>query len=432
MSSPERFVVLGLSTNRAPWFRELAAAASSGAVPIELLKCVSTDEVADRLRSGRSHSALIIDGGAPGLDRDLVAAAAAAGCAVIVVGQLASTALAVDAVVDRDVRPGTLCDLLARAAQPVSRADVVRLPQPEHAPRGARHPLVAVTGPGGTGASTIAMGLAQALARAAVAGASPGPVLLADLCLDADLAMLHGTGDVIPGLPELVEAHRNGEPSDARVRALTFVVEARGYELLLGLRRHRDWVSLRRRATQAAVDGLRHTYGTVVVDVDADVEGHAETGAIELDDRNVLARHAHATADVVVVVGTPGLRGVHALSRCLRALIDLGVDPERLVPVINHAPRGLLARREITQAVREQVRPVLGRDSDLMAPLFVPTIKGVEGALHAASSLPGQLAAEIAKVVIDRRSRHASAAPEPELIRPGSFGAFELYEEIGA
>src|SRR5206468_4246056 len=97
-------------------------------------------------------------------------------------------------------------------------------------------------------------------------------------------------GDVVPGIQELVEAHRNGAPSTVEVRSLTFDVVDRGYHLLLGLRRHRDWVSIRPRAFDAALDGLRIAYKAVVADLHADFEGDNECGSLDVEERNLFAR----------------------------------------------------------------------------------------------------------------------------------------------
>src|SRR3546814_12010077 len=89
--------------------------------------------------------------------------------------------------------------------------------------------------------------------------------------------MLHDARDVIPGVLELVEAHRSGAPGPEDVRGLTFDIVTRRYRLLLGLRRHRDWTAIRPRALRSALDGLRRSFPLVVADVDADLEGRAAT-----------------------------------------------------------------------------------------------------------------------------------------------------------
>ena len=103
-------------------------------------------------------------------------------------------------------------------------------------------------GTGGTGRSTVAAAVAQGLASDP---RNLDLVCLADLALHAEQAMLHGAADVVPGLLELVEAHRSGAPSIDEVRSLTWHVAERDYHLLLGLRRHRDW-------TAVAAAGVRH------------------------------------------------------------------------------------------------------------------------------------------------------------------------------
>ena len=115
---------------------------------------------------------------------------------------------------------------------------------------GSANGFIAVTGSYGVGTSVLAMALAQALGDDA---RNTGQVVLADLALVADQAMLHGSPDIVPGVSELVEAHRSGRPDAAAVRATTFDVAGRGYDLLLGLRRRRDWAALRPRAVEATL-----------------------------------------------------------------------------------------------------------------------------------------------------------------------------------
>ena len=64
---------------------------------------------------------------------------------------------------------------------------------------------VVIVGAGGSGTSTIAMALAQAWASTGT------DTVLVDGCRRADLAVYHDVGDVIPGLPELVELHRGDD-----------------------------------------------------------------------------------------------------------------------------------------------------------------------------------------------------------------------------
>ena len=162
-----------------------------------------------------------------------------------------------------------------------------------------------------------------------------GMVALADLSLDADLALLHDARDIFPGVQELVEAHRAGHPSPEEIRRLTFAIANRNYYLLLGLRRHRDWAALRPRAFEASIDGLRRTFRMVVADTDPDLEGEDQCGSYEVEERNLMARTAVMQADVVIAVGVPGVKGLHGLVRTVNDLRDHGVPAARILPVIN-------------------------------------------------------------------------------------------------
>ncbi len=116
-------------------------------------------------------------------------------------------ALGVDAVLPDQLDRSLLLAALAESAQPLRGPEVEPGSSLAPAPAGWRGRLVAVTGPAGGGSSTIAMALAQGLA--ATAGQA-GMVLLADLALHADQALLHDAGDVVPGVQELADAHRGG------------------------------------------------------------------------------------------------------------------------------------------------------------------------------------------------------------------------------
>jgi len=425
----ERYVALGLARVRSPWFSEVARWATSGSLAMDFVKTVSAEEVRARLASGRPFSALLVDGGLTGIDRDLLELARERGCAPIVVVDGPSRDWR--AIGAADTLPAgfgrtELEAVLAEHATPIGRADdlpgQVEVPE-EHA--GFRARVVAVTGPGGTGRSVVAMAIAQGMA------AEPehaDTVVLADLALHADQAMLHDARDVIPGVLELVEAHRSGYPSPEEVRNLTFDVVARRYRLLLGLRRHRDWTALRPRALRSAIDGLRRSSTLVVADVDDDLEGESTTGSSDVEDRNLLARTTVEVADVVVVVGAPGLKGAHSLLRVVRDCIAAGVRPERIVPVVNRAPRSRTARAELLRAVTELLASS-NPGQGVLSPVFLPERRGLDEVLRDGVALPDALVAPIASAVRARLEslpeRSAPAAPEPMLVEAGSLGSWD-------
>ena len=430
----DRYVVLGLARVRAGWFGDVARWATSAALPLDFVKVVSPEEARARLRSGRPFSALLVDAGVAALDRDLVELAVGHGCAVIAADDGRSARswreLGVHAVLPPGFEPDHLLDALRAVARPIARGDELTMPEEPAAEAPVtpwRGRLVAVTGAAGVGRSTLAVALASGLA------ADPrdrGLVLLADLALHAHQAILHDVGDVVPGVLELVEGSRGaGLPPD-QVRGLCFTLAERGYDLLLGLRRHRDWTALRPRACAAAIDGLCRTYQHVVADVDADVEGDEQCGSTDVEDRNSLARHTLTRADLVLVVGVPGVVGVHAHLRVIGDLLELGVDAGRIVPVVNRAPRSPRQRAEVGAALSALLGAAAPAAVLASTPVFVPERRRLGELAHDAIAPPAALVRPLTGAVrglLDRR-RHAAGPPsapaEPVLVAPGSLGSW--------
>lgn len=424
----ERYVVLGLAQVRSPWFRELARWATAAMVPVEFVKAMSVEEVRVRLRSGRGYSALVVDDSLPGVDRDLVELAREAGCSVVVVdsgralrqwGELGASAL-LPPTFGRD----ELLQVLSQTATPIAPAVGSTAALVDDAPKaGFRGHLVAVTGAPGVGRSTVAAAVAQGLAR------DPrhlDMVCLADLALHADQAMLHGSPDVVPGVVELVEAHRSGIPTIDEVRRLTWHVTSRGYHLLLGLRRHRDWTVVRPRAFSAGLDGLRRGFGVVIADVDADVEGEQTTGSVDVEERNAMARATLAAADLVVVIGLPGMKGLHAHLRTVRDVLAHGVPGDRVLPVVNRSPKGPRARAELTAAFGA----LLDDGSGVPSPVHLSERRHVDDVLRDGGRFPDGWFAPVVtgvQALLDRMESASSVAEAGEVlepVRPGSLGSW--------
>jgi hypothetical protein len=382
----------------------------------------------------------------PGLDRDLVAAADEVGCRLLVVDDPTTTrdwrGLGVAAVLAPAFSRDELLEVLAAHARMVGAAvvDDAPVPAPTDPPQGE---LIAVTGSGGTGASTVAIALAQGLAaglgqesrgRRGARGPIPDApsVLLADLCRAADQAMLHDSRVVVPGIQEVVEAHRTAVPPRTTLLDQTFEVPARGYRLLLGLRRPRHWVAIRPRALEATLDSLQRLADVVVADVDADVEGEAETGSLDVEERHLLSRATIARAGVVAVVGEPSMKGLYALVRTLTELLGFGVPVDRLVPVVCRAPRRPRARAELTAALTELLAAGSGAGaSRLVAPLYLPE-RRVDDALRDGVALPAPLpalAARAVTAVLHRAAdREAAAVAGPQPVTPGTLTGFTIQD----
>ncbi len=447
----ERYVLLGLAPARAEWFRIVGQWAAAAVLPAEFIRCVSVEELRARLRSQRAFSAVLVDAGLPGLDRDLIATATELGCAVLVVEAASSgrdwLALGAAGMLHPPFGRDELLEVLAATSRPIRDASLpVSDPDPSASPP-TRGSLVTVTGPGGTGASIAAIALAQGLAAGegrvprsrrerrgratstAQQGSGAGrplSVLLADLCRNADQAMLHDSHVLVPGLQELVEAHRGGSPTRATVLDQTFEVADRGYRLLLGLRRSHHWVALRARALGAALDSLQYCVDVVVADVEADLEGEAETGSIDVEERHLLARAAVARSAAVVVVGEGSTKGTHALVRTICDVVGAGVPASRVLPVFTRASRRARVRAEQTAALAALAGGASRVSvSALPSAIHLPS-RPVDAALRDGVALPAPLPARLARAVtavIERAGQPAAAAPaEPERVVPGSLG----------
>lgn len=421
-----RYVLLGLAPARAAWFREVGQWANASSIPAEFLKCVSPEEVRSRLSGGRVFSALLVDGTTPGLDRDLIDRAADVACAVIVVGGSRGgrdwLSIGAAGQLPDDFDRKDLLDALGACAVMIGRADRLADPRAADAQPGWQAPLIAVTGPGGTGASTAAIAVAQGLATDV---RDTGAVLLADFCLQADLAVLHDVGDVIPGVQELVDGFRAGQPGANEIHSQTFAIAERGYQLLLGIRRRSAWSTIRPRAFEAALHALRLVHRVVVADVDADLEGEDEGGSADVEERHLMARTVCAGADAVFVVGTPGMKGLHALARVIAEVLAFGVPSARVVPVINRAPRAARQRSEITLAHTGLLPPWAG--ASMPTPIFLPE-RRVDEALRDGVRLPDSLSAPLVgayRAVVARAGADVVRPNPPQLVRPGSLGAWD-------
>jgi hypothetical protein len=421
----DRYVLLGLAQSRSAWFGSLAHWATAASIPGEFIKCLSAEELRARLDSGRRHSAVIIDSSHPALDRDLVAAARGRGVTVLAVGadgrpDWSAAELGVAAVLAAAFTQEQLLEALGTHCRRVSRADRAPLPVAGPAPGPWRGRLLAVCGPGGTGASSVAISLAQAYASDARTG---GRALLADFALRGDQAMLHDSGEVTPGIQEMVEAHRTTRPSPAEIEAMTFLVAARRYRLLLGLRQSRFWAAIRPAAFDATLDSLRAAFDVVVADVDSDLEGEADGGSLDVQDRNHMTRAVVARADVVLVIGRPGMKGLHAAVRTIVELLEHGVASGRVLPVFVASPKHPRARAQLTAALASLLES-RDEEHEVSAPLHLPD-RNVDELLRDGMAMPAALFEPLQRAVDAVLERQLDSAPpvvEPVLVAPGSLG----------
>ena len=436
----DRFVILGVAPVRREWFGRVSRWANEAALPIEFIKCISVGEVISRLESGRPFSAVLIDASANGVDRDLFDLANSVGASPIIIdhglvdrdwGELGTKA-----VLSETFGRGDLSSALEEHAMPIGRGDRLTAPAESTDATVETGHVVAVTGSGGMGTSTVAMAVTQGLAEKG----ERAPVALADMALRASQAMLHDTRDVVPGLLEFVESHRLGIPDEAEAISSIHSFPERGYDLLLGLRHERDWSSIPPRALSASWSTLMSRYRTTVCDVTADFAGLNETGSADIEDRNRLARMAARQADLILVVGQPGAWGIHHLLRTVLSLTEIDVDPSRIVPVVNRAPRNPRARSEVTAAVAELLAARLAGAEQVKPPIFVPHRKTLDATVNTGEPLPGQITAPLASTVhgllkladplMNVKVPHDLAGlAEPVAVVPGSLGSWSEFDD---
>ncbi|MDQ1392835.1 MAG: hypothetical protein QOF30_1812 [Acidimicrobiaceae bacterium] len=355
------------------------------------------------LTSGRRYSAMV----AFGVDCTLAATAVGLGVPVIEV--------------TRHSPPAELAATITALAAPVSLVDDPLTLGPASAFRSPRSSpsrdgrLLAVCGPGGTGASSIAAALAEAFARPSPAPdrpaappsagrravGRPGPrVLLADFARRSDQAFLHGLEDPGAGLLPLVDAARYRPITAADVRCHT--VARHRFRLLAGLRHPWHWTAVSPTAFDQLLTVLPTLFDLVVADITGDFEGEADSGSCDVEERNHIARRTARAADLVVVVGGPGANGGRRLSQVVDDLLDLGVDPARIQPAVRasapHRICGLptaavelppMARTPGRLLPRQTVLPVAAAVVDLLSrlpapdrrPALVPVVPGSLGCL---------------------------------------------------
>ena len=379
-----RYVLLGLASGEPAWLEAVARLVGRRSADDEFIRCTGSVDLATRLGTGRPFSAVLVDHRTVGLDRELVRRASAAGCPVIVVGgaddpgrlaSLGATAHMVD--------PPSLQDLdgmLARHATPIGRIDDLRLGlRAEDGPAGWTGRMVAVTGPGGTGASTVARLLAAALADDPRMYSS---VLLVDACLEADQAHMHGITDSQVDLQAAARAHRNGDPVDSELRALTFVPAGHRHRLLPGIRQRRDWPTIGGPSLEAALGNLRDHHLATIVDVDPYVDLAPTHQPVGPTTPGEPARIVFGMADLVLVVGRAGNDSVRSLARVRANLADSGLPAERVMelPLTSSPAVGRLASRRAGRAARRG-QAVQSGDLSLDLP---GTLDGSDTAAHLA------------------------------------------------
>jgi len=379
----DRYVVLALVPPERRWLRELLALEPPGpdGEALQVVVAGSAEELGLRLASGRAFSAVVVDGHHDALSQDLVASCHRARCPVIVVSPspwASGMDLGAQAMVAGGSLRHELPPVLRRCALPVPAAGICCPEDLHRALRGVPPPgrgvAVAVCGSGGTGASTVAMATAQGLATGGLA--TGGPVVLADLARRADQAVLHGAGQPERGLGDLLMYRPPGPGGPGSVLDSCLRMPERGYWLLPGLPERSAWAAVRPQAVGRVLALLASISAGLVLDIHPDWDGEKETGFLEVEERNAFSRAALASADVIVAVGLPGMKGAHALACLAQDLEAGGVPPSRTLLVMNRGD-GIAAGPDQVQLPDLPEADLVGHGRSLPTALVAPLTAAV-------------------------------------------------------
>lgn len=383
-----------------------------GGEAFDIVRCGSPEEVRARLSGTRRYAAVALDGGMPGIDRDLIESARQAEATVIVIKDrrvpVDWEALGADHVLEAECSSEELAAAIEAGAGRVDR---------EAQDRAA--PLIAVCGSGGTGASTVAAAIAQGFAS----NATEDSVLLADLVRAGDQAMLHDVDAVAPCISDVVEAHRTGSLDRGALIGLTLPT-GRGYRLLTGLRRPRAWTAIPPRAFDATLASLRRGFNPTVCDIDSDFEGEDDGGSRDVEERNHMSRSCARGADAVIVVLLPGVKGAHAGLRVVLDLVAHGIGTPRLTAVLNRT-----TSTDDTTRFDALLRDHLG-PAEVNHVVELPELgASAEHALLTGRPLPADLVDPLTSAVAPLLSApRERAADPPRRVVPGTLGSLSPEE----
>ncbi|MDO8120011.1 hypothetical protein Q6346_01625 [Isoptericola sp. b490] len=254
-------------------------------------------------------------------------------------------------------------------------APIARVPEPARAPGR----VVAVWGPtGAPGRTTVALGLAEALAREGC------------LLVDADpyggtVAPAIGMLDEAPGIAAACRTAATGRLDRLALGALTPVV-APGLRVLSGITRADRWPELAPAHLEEVWTVARQLDPWVVVDCGFCLErDEALSYDTRAPQRNGATLSALAEADVVIAVGAADPIGLQRLVRGLMELDDLDLAAERIVAVSK--VRASVAGNRPAEAVRG----ALARYAGVTDVQLLPWDPGTCDAAVLAGRLPGEV-----------------------------------------
>ena len=359
-----------------PWEAQLVAGLESGDAGVTVVRrCVDVAELLAVAVTGTAR-AVLLSAELRRLDRDALARLASAGTAVVGLftpgdeaAEMRLRQLGIAHVIPADAPAAAIATTVGAAmaalagpgpqgrhafSQPL--AGLHDLPPTEPAvpaaePGAGR--LIAVWGPtGGPGRTTVAVGVAGALAASGV------PTLLADADVYGGVvAQALGLLDEAPGLAAAARLANNGNLDvPALARSAPQVVP--GLRVLTGISRAERWPELRPAALEQVWGLARSLAAVTVVDcgfcLEQDEELSFDTAAPR---RNGATLTTLAAADTVLAVGTADPVGMQRLVRGLEQLRDAVPDvaPRVVLNRVRAAAVGAHPERQLGEALDRYV-----------------------------------------------------------------------------
>jgi len=138
-----------------------------------------------------------------------------------------------------------------------------------------------------------------------------------------------------------------------------------------------------------------------------------------------MARSVALAAEAVAIVGVPGVKGLHALVRAVNEFREHGVEPDKILAVVNLASRNQRAKAELSRSFAE-----LAGTPPVIGPIFVGERRGLDEIHRDGARLPSSLTGPLTGAVraVLQRAPTTGTTAEPVAVPPGSLGTWADHE----
>lgn len=208
---------------------------------------------------------------------------------------------------------------------------------------------IGVLGVGGSGASTIAMAVAQSFA-------GEHRVNLIDLVVEGSQRMYHDIDIVQPGVAEAIAGSRVMNVGDDYFERFKIPILERGYLLMLSISHQSQLEALRRRDLGEAVERIKRTSDITIFDLDPDfaTEPIREWATIT---PTAPTEEVLREIDAVIIVVNEDYRSLHRGVNLGRRLIDEGFSTSQIAVINNDnhqsTPSSIRQIRKLPELLQE-------------------------------------------------------------------------------